>query len=80
MFVSTEPSQAEGGIFAAPIFGPILRAVFQGGQSRVYALLLAIIVLWVVAIATFGYGAFIIPLLAAVLGMFVIMFVITLGS
>ena len=80
MTANNEPSEQEPGIFSAPIFGGLIRAVFQGGDAKIYAILLAIVVLWVLVVATFGYAAFIITMLASVLGMFVTLIVITLGS
>lgn len=49
-------------------------------ELRVVAVILLVLALWGVAIATFGYPALIVPMLALVPTMFVVLLLITVGK
>ena len=55
------------------------QAMPSGQVLRILAVVLAVIVLWAAAIATFGYPALIVPALIAVPTIFVILIAITRG-
>ncbi len=78
--VPTHPSLIKRFFFAIPILGRMLREVFYGDKDTIYYFLFTVFTLWFLAVITWGYPAFIIPLLCAVPSMFVVLILITVGK
>ncbi len=76
----TKPSFFQRAVFSVPILGRMLREVVHGDKDNIYYFLVTIFTLWLVAILTWGYAAFIIPVLFAVPSMFVVLLLITVGK
>lgn len=74
------PSFIARTIYAVPIIGRMLREVVHGDKDNIYYFIVTILTLWLVAILTWGYAAFIVPLLFAVPSMFVVLVLITVGK
>ena len=60
--------------------GRQMRAVLRSGEFRILMAVLVVLVLWAVAIATFGYPALIVPALCLVPTMFAVLMLITVGK
>lgn len=66
-------------IYRVPLFGRMLREAVQGQTTAKVLFVINLLLLWVLAIVTFGYPAIIIPALVAVPLMFVLLILITKG-
>jgi len=80
MSTTTNPSLFERIVFSVPILGRMLREVVYGDKDNIYYFLFTIFTLWFLAILTWGYAAFIVPMLFVVPSMFVILILITQGK
>ncbi len=66
-------------IYRVPLFGWMLKEAIQGPTTAKVLFVLNVLLLWILAIVTFGYPAIIIPALSAVQIMFVLLILITKG-
>ncbi len=66
-------------IYHVPVFGWMLREAAQGSQTAKVLFILNCALAWILAIATFGYPALILPALAMVFVIFVALITITRG-
>lgn len=66
-------------IYRVPLFGWMLKEAIQGPTTAKVLFVVNVLLLWVLAIVTFGYPAIIIPALSAVPIMFVLLILITKG-
>jgi hypothetical protein len=64
-------------IYNIPVFGWMLREAVEGTTTARVLFIVNCVLIWLLAIAWFGYPAIIIPALAAVGGMFAILFVLS---
>lgn len=64
-------------IFNIPVFGWMLREAVEGTTTARVLFIVNCVLIWILAIAWFGYPAIIIPALAAVAGMFAILLVLS---
>ncbi|WP_223424786.1 hypothetical protein [Tateyamaria pelophila] len=78
--VTNPPSLFKRVVFSVPILGRMLREVMYGDKDNIYYFLVTIFTLWLVAILTWGYAAFIVMMLMAVPSMFVVLLLITVGK
>jgi hypothetical protein len=69
----------ERALYAVPVIGWILKDVVHGDRANVWWFVVALVSLWIMAILTFGYPAFMLPVLAAVPTAFVLLILITRG-
>lgn len=60
-------------IYNIPVFGWMLREAAQGTVTAKLLFVLNCVLIWVLAIAVFGFPAIIIPALAAVAAMFAVL-------
>ncbi len=67
-------------LFRVPILGRMLRELYYGDKDNIYYFLFTVFALWFLAVLTFGYPAFILPLLCAVPAMFLVLITITVGN
>ncbi|SPH20924.1 hypothetical protein ASD8599_01665 [Ascidiaceihabitans donghaensis] len=67
-------------VFSIPILGRMLHEVAYGDKDNIYYFLFTVFTLWLLAVLTWGYAAFIIPVLMAVPSMFVVLILITVGK
>jgi len=65
--------------YAIPLFGWIARDLKEGGVSAFTYFLINCVLLWIGAIALFGYPAIILPALCIVPGIFVLLILLTRG-
>lgn len=63
-----------------PLFSAVADDLAEGGASAFLWLLAALIIVWIAAIALFGYPAIIIPALVAVPVIFTVLMLITVGK
>lgn len=77
---ASTPSLFERIVFRVPVLGRMLREVVYGDKDNIYYFLFTVFTLWFLAIATWGYAAFIIPVLMAVPSMFMVLILITQGK
>ncbi|QGG92050.1 hypothetical protein GH983_16905 [Agrobacterium sp. MA01] len=66
-------------IYRVPLFGWMLREAIYGPTTAKVLFVVNLLLLWLLAIVTFGYPAIILPALAAVPTMFVVLLLITKG-
>ena len=66
-------------VYHVPVFGWMLKEAVRGSGTAKVLFLLNCILMWLLAIVTFGYPAIIIPALAMVLIVFVLLILITTG-
>ncbi|GEO86889.1 MULTISPECIES: hypothetical protein [Alphaproteobacteria] len=66
-------------VYHVPVFGWMLKEAVSGPITAKVLFILNLLLVWLLAILTFGYPAIIIPALAAVPSMFVILILITKG-
>ena len=66
-------------IYHVPVFGWMLKEAITGPVTAKVLFIVNLLLVWLLAIITFGYPAIIIPALAAVPTMFVILIMITKG-
>lgn len=66
-------------IYRVPLFGWMLKEAIQGPTTAKVLFVVNVLLLWILAIVTFGYPAIIIPALSAVPIMFVLLILITKG-
>ncbi|QEE45240.1 hypothetical protein FVA81_11735 [Rhizobium sp. WL3] len=66
-------------IYRVPLIGWILKEAMQGPTTAKVLFVVNLLMVWLLAILTFGYPAIIIPALAAVPAMFVVLILITKG-
>lgn len=66
-------------IYRVPLFGWMPKEAVQGQTTAKVLFVINLLLLWVLAIVTFGYPAIIIPALVAVPLMFVLLILITKG-
>ena len=66
-------------IYRVPLFGWMLKDAIQGAATAKVLFIVNLLMLWLLAILSFGYPAIIIPALAAVPAMFVVLILITKG-
>ncbi|MFN3721211.1 MAG: hypothetical protein ACK4UW_20140 [Rhizobium rhizophilum] len=66
-------------IYRVPLFGWMLKDAMQGPTTAKVLFVVNLLMVWLLAILTFGYAAIIIPALAAVPAMFVVLILITKG-
>jgi hypothetical protein len=69
----------ERALYAVPVLGWMLKDVVHGDRANIWWFIVALVSLWIMAILTFGYAAFILPVLAAVPVAFVLLILITRG-
>ncbi|KPF41184.1 hypothetical protein [Rhizobium sp. AAP43] len=66
-------------IYRVPVFGWMLKEAVQGSATAKVLFILNLLMVWILAIVTFGYPAIIIPALTAVPLMFILLILITMG-
>ncbi|MGX5668775.1 hypothetical protein G6N76_21545 [Rhizobium daejeonense] len=66
-------------IYHVPVFGWMLKEAVTGPTTAKVLFIINLLLVWLLAIITFGYPAIIIPALAAVPTMFVILILIMKG-
>ncbi|MCZ8180716.1 MAG: hypothetical protein O9309_16975 [Rhizobium sp.] len=66
-------------IYRVPLFGWMLKEAIHGPTTAKVLFVVNLLLLWLLAIVTFGYPAIIIPALIAVPIMFVLLILITKG-
>jgi fatty acid desaturase len=66
-------------IYRVPLFGRMLKEAVRGPMTAKVLFVINLLLLWILAIVTFGYPAIIIPALVAVPLMFVLLILITKG-
>lgn len=66
-------------IYHVPVFGWMLKEAVSGPTTAKVLFILNLLLIWLLAIVTFGYPAIILPALTAVPTMFVILIMITKG-
>ncbi|MGL3608666.1 hypothetical protein ACSV9I_19280 [Rhizobium sp. G187] len=66
-------------IYRVPVFGWMLKEAVQGSATAKVLFILNLLMVWILAIVTFGYPAIIIPALTAVPLMFIMLILITMG-
>ncbi|RYC25795.1 hypothetical protein [Ciceribacter ferrooxidans] len=66
-------------VFSVPVFGWMLREAFTGPTTAKLLFILNLVLVWILAIAYFGYPAIILPALTAVPVIFTTLIVITKG-
>ena len=66
-------------IYRVPLFGWMLREAIGGSATAKVLFIVNLLLVWLLAIVTFGYPAIILPALAAVPTMFVVLILITKG-
>ena len=64
-------------IYNIPLFGWMLREAAEGTVTAKLLFVINCLLLWALAIVIFGFPAIIIPALAAVAGMFVLLFILS---
>jgi hypothetical protein len=67
-------------IYNVPVLGWMIKEAVHGGADTKVLFLINMVLIWLVAILTFGYPAIIIPALIAVPTMFTILILITAGK
>jgi hypothetical protein len=66
-------------IYHVPVFGWMLKEAVNGTTTAKVLFIVNLLLLWLLAIVTFGYPAIILPALCAVPMMFVLLILITKG-
>lgn len=66
-------------VFSIPVLGWMLKDVIHGDRDNIWYFLFTLMTVWILAMFTFGYPAFIIPVLAAVPVAFFMILLISLG-
>ncbi len=66
-------------LYAVPVIGWMLKDVIHGRPDNKWYFLVAVLSIWIIAIMTFGYAAFILPVVAAVPLVFVALVVMSRG-
>lgn len=66
-------------IYHVPVFGWMLKEAVMGPTTAKVLFIVNLLLLWLLAIVTFGYPAIILPALMAVPVMFVVLILITKG-
>ncbi len=66
-------------IYHVPVFGWMLKEAVMGPTTAKVLFIVNLLLLWLLAIVTFGYPAIILPALTAVPVMFVVLILITKG-
>jgi hypothetical protein len=66
-------------IYHVPVFGWMLKDAVKGPTTAKVLFIVNLLLLWLLAIVTFGYPAIILPALTAVPVMFVVLILITKG-
>ena len=64
-------------MYRVPLFGWMLKEAVQGPITAKVLFVANLLMVWLLAILTFGYPAIIVPALAAVPAMFVVLLLIT---
>lgn len=66
-------------VYRVPVLGWMLKEAVQGTATAKVLFVLNLLMIWLLAILTFGYPAIILPALVAVPLMFVLLVLITMG-
>lgn len=66
-------------VYRVPVLGWMLKEAVQGAATAKVLFVLNLLMIWLLAILTFGYPAIILPALVAVPLMFVLLVLITMG-
>lgn len=66
-------------IYNVPVFGWMLREAVHGSGTAKVLFVVNCLLIWILAIAFFGYPAIILPALAMVFAVFVALILITMG-
>jgi hypothetical protein len=66
-------------VYHVPVFGWMLKEAVQGSATAKVLFIVNLLLLWLLAVVTFGYPAIILPALTAVPVMFVLLILITKG-
>ncbi|MGV8937209.1 MAG: hypothetical protein ACOH2J_08815 [Allorhizobium sp.] len=66
-------------VYHVPVFGWMLKEAVFGSTTAKILFIVNCVLIWLLAIAFFGYPALILPALAGVFGMFVVLILITMG-
>lgn len=66
-------------VYRVPVLGWMLKEAVQGPATAKVLFVLNLLMIWLLAILTFGYPAIILPALVAVPLMFVLLVLITMG-
>ncbi|RKE77625.1 hypothetical protein [Rhizobium sp. AG855] len=66
-------------VYHVPVFGWMLKEAVAGSATTKVLFIVNLLLLWLLAIVTFGYPAIILPALCAVPAMFVLLILITKG-
>ncbi|PYB70499.1 hypothetical protein DMY87_21570 [Rhizobium wuzhouense] len=66
-------------VYHVPVFGWMLKEAVAGSATTKVLFIVNLLLLWLLAIVTFGYPAIILPALSAVPTMFVLLILITKG-
>ncbi|WP_371036579.1 MULTISPECIES: hypothetical protein [unclassified Rhodosalinus] len=74
------PSRALRALFAVPVIGWIARDLMMGGRENFYYLLVALVTLWIMAVATWGLPALTLPALVMVPVIMITLVTITVGK
>lgn len=74
-----ELSVTERIVYSVPVIGWMLKDVIHGHKDNKWYFLAAVVSIWAMAILTFGYPAFFLPILAMVPVAFVALVLITRG-
>lgn len=69
----------ERALYAIPVIGWMLKDVVHGDRANIWWLLIALVSAWIMAILTFGYPAFILPVIGAVPVAFMLLVLISRG-
>ncbi|MFM2279885.1 MAG: hypothetical protein RLZZ444_2116 [Pseudomonadota bacterium] len=67
-------------VYRIPVFGWMIKEAALGSANTKVLFLINMVLVWLLAIATFGYPAIIIPALIAVPSMFTVLILITAGK
>lgn len=67
-------------VYNIPVIGWMIKEAAMGTATAKVLFLINLVLIWILAILTFGYPAIILPALAAVPTMFVILILITAGK
>ncbi|MDO6962799.1 hypothetical protein [Rhizobium alvei] len=67
-------------VYRIPVLGWMIKEAALGSANTKVLFLINMVLVWLLAIATFGYPAIIIPALIAVPSMFTVLILITAGK
>ncbi|THV20297.1 hypothetical protein [Peteryoungia ipomoeae] len=66
-------------VYRVPVLGWMLKEAVEGTNTAKVLFVVNLLLLWLLAIFTFGYPAIILPALVAVPAVFVVLVLITMG-